>query len=125
MRKDMRALKNYFAVIAFALCGLFSPLLARAQGADDPARLRAEIEHSEDGAAASVLHDVDDLVKNTESAMKNELKKDEHELGAQRAKSTAVAVVATAVPDLDDSNISIERDIESLEAQSHALDSIK
>ena len=125
MRWNMRAVTTAVTIIIVAVFGPFSTLLAKAQGADEPTQLRAEIEQSEDDAASAVLQDVDDLAENTESAMKNELKKDERELTARRAEPTAVVAIASAVPTLDDSNASIESDIDSLEAQTQALDSIK
>lgn len=117
----MRVIGLFIVFVGIAFFGPFSAHPACAQAADDPARLRAEIERSEDDAASALLQDGDDLWSNTKNALKNELKKDANELEAKRAAPTAVTVVATAVPTLDDSNASIEEDIESLESQEKAL----
>lgn len=121
----MRVIGLFIIFVGIAFFGPFSAHSACAQGADDPARLRAEIEHSEDDAASALLQDGDDLWSNTKNAFKNELKKDVTELEAKRAAPTAVVVVATAVPTLDDSNASIEEDIDSLESQEEALGTAK
>lgn len=121
----MRVIGLYIGFVGVAFSGPFTAHQACAQGADDPARLRAQIERSEDDAASALLQDGDDLWRNTKNALKNELKKDVNQLEAKRATSTAVAVVATAVPTLDDSNASIEEDIESLESQEKALGAAK
>ena len=102
--------------------GLFSPILALAQEADDPAELPAAIQQSEAGATSSVLHDVNDFGANAENALKNEAEKDFAQIKDVLVKPTVGPTPQpTPQPTLDDSLSSIEVDEVSLEAQADAL----
>jgi hypothetical protein len=117
---DMRAILFYAGILG----ALFAPWAAGAQDANDPSKLRADITRSESEAAFSLEQDADDLAENTENAMEQELQRDSAQARALDAGTPAIPKI-TPIPTLDDSDISIEKDIESLESQERALGSIK
>lgn len=104
---------------------LFAPFtVALAQQAEDTNALRAEIGVDEDVAAADLQQDSDSFVAKAERSLGDELKRDVDQFKALRGEG-APQNSPIAAPALDDSNASIERDIESLESQAHALGSTK
>lgn len=115
----MRSVQKAIGVLFY---GLFSPLFAQAQEADEPAQLPAAIERSELDASAAVGHDIEELGARAENALKNEAEKDIAQL---KGLSLAPTVEPTPSPIADDSLLSIEEDQRSLEAQAHALDQVK
>jgi hypothetical protein len=115
----MRSVQKAIGVLFY---GLFSPLFAQAQEADEPAQLPAAIERSELDASAAVGHDIEELGARAENALKNEAEKDIAQL---KGLSLAPTVEPTPSPIADDSLSSIEEAQRSLEAQAHALDQVK
>jgi hypothetical protein len=114
----MQIVHKAIGVSGVMFYGLFSPILALAQEADDLAELPAAIQQSESGATSSVLRDVNDLGADAENALKNEAEKDFAQIKDVVVKPT---VGPTPQPTLDDSLSSIEADEISLEAQADAL----
>lgn len=99
---------------------LASPLAALAQSAEDPNKLRVEIGDDEGAAAASLQQDTEGFVGKAERSLGDELQRDVAQFQELRADASAESTPST-VPTVDDSNASIERDIESLESQAQAL----
>ena len=96
--------------------GLVFSLSAYAQGADDPQQMEVDVEREEGRALSQVGHDLGDLANNAEKAMKNELQKD---VALVEGGTSATAAPATpAAPTPSDSLKEIEREIDSLDAQS-------
>ena len=110
----MHTLFSYVGIIGL----FFSPCVARAQSADDPALLQAEIASGENNALGAVAQNADELAGKTENAVKDEVQRDVTQYRDLNESSRAV-------PTVDDSNASIEKDIESLESQAKALQPTK
>jgi hypothetical protein len=117
---DMRAILFYAGILGT----LLAPCVAGAQDANDPSALRADITRSESEAVFSLEQDADGLAEDTENAMDQELQRDSAQAHALDVGTPAVPKI-TPIPTLDDSDISIQKDIDSLESQERALGSIK
>lgn len=103
---------------------LCAPCVARGQDANDPSRLGADIARSENQAGLLLERDAEDLAANTENAIDEEMRRDSARVRALDGSASSIAKIP-AVPTLDDSDSSIERDIDSLESQERSLESIK
>lgn len=112
----MRALFSSIGIIGV----FFLPCIASAQSANDPELLRAEIASGEDNAIAALEQNSDEFAGNAENAVKDEVEKD-----VTQFRDLDVPSTTPAVPTIDDSNASIEKDIESLESQAKALEPAK
>lgn len=116
----MQSVRAYICSGGAAFFGLFTPLFAHGQAADDPARLRRDIDRSAGEGAAVVVQDGEDLAARAESAFKSEAEKDIEQLKGP-ANIRAVSPTSASA----DSLSSIERDVESLEKQSDGFEPVK
>jgi hypothetical protein len=118
----MRTVLNRIAISGVVFFGVVFPLNAKGQEADDPAELAETLQASEDDALAVADQDLGDAARDTDKSVKNEFYKDGLLLeGALSAPTPPVVSSAHATPTLDDSLKEIEREVDSLEAQSTAL----
>lgn len=118
----MRTALTKIAIVGVLFFGCFISLAARAQDANEPSQLADDLANSENDAISTGDDDLDGLVNRAEKSAQNELQKD---VGlVESAVSTPTpSLIGTALvaPTPDDSLKEIEREVDSLEAQSKAL----
>ena len=118
----MKTTLRGIAITGALFFGLGLTQRAYCQEADDSPELAQDLERSESNAFVGADQDFGDLKDRAEKSVENELNKDVALL-KQAIKTPTPAVIpnAGATPTPDDSLREIEREVDSLEAQSKAL----
>lgn len=120
--RRMKTTTRGIAITGALFFGLLLTARAYCQEADDSPELAQDLERSENNAFVGADQDFGDLTDRAEKSVKNEITKDVALLKQTIKTPTPAATPSVgAIPTRDDSLEQIEREVDSLEAQSKAL----
>jgi hypothetical protein len=120
--RRMRTAQRGIEILGVLFFGLILASSAYGQEADDTTLLADDLEVSENSAFADAGQDLGEFKNTAEKSLKNEIFKDVAIADVASSTPTTVATAhAPMTPTSDDSLREIEREVDSLEAQSQRL----